>query len=233
VTEPRRALVVSAHPDDIEFGAAGTIATWIDEGWDVRYVIVTSGQRGTQDRTITAEELGRIREAESVDAAAAVGVTNVTFLGWMDGEVVHGPDLLKAISREFRRHQPHRLVAMKPELLPTDFFVNHPDHRAVGTATLDVTITGGTTAAIFPELLDEGLEPWQGLEETWLMGPGGGPKVVDITAAYDRKMAALKAHVSQVGDWDVEAFLGPRLATLGEPHGYAYAESFRVISRLR
>ncbi|MGH2683990.1 MAG: PIG-L deacetylase family protein, partial [Actinomycetota bacterium] len=205
MSDPRRALVISAHPDDIESGAAGTIAGWVDEGWDVRYVIVTSGQKGTQDAAIGPEELGRIREAESVAAARAVGVTDVTFLGWMDSEVVHGPELQQALSREFRRHQPHRLMAMKPDILPTDFFVNHPDHRAVGTASLDITVTGGTTAAIFPELLEEGLEPWQGLEETWLMGPGGGPTVVDVTATFDRKITALQAHVSQVGDWDVRA----------------------------
>ena len=233
MSDPRRALVISAHPDDIEFGAAGTIAAWVEEGWDVRYVIVTSGQKGTQDTTMTAEDFGRIRETESVEAARAVGVTDVTFLRWMDSEVVYGPELQRALSREFRRHRPHRLMAMKPDILPTDFFVNHPDHRAVGTATLDITVTGGTTAAIFPELLDEGLEPWQGLEETWLMGPGGGPRVVDVTHTFERKMQALEAHVSQVGDWDVRAFLGPRLAEVGKSHGYPYAESFRVISRLR
>jgi LmbE family N-acetylglucosaminyl deacetylase len=231
--EQQRALVIAAHPDDIEFGAAGTVATWVDGGWDVRYVIVTSGQRGTQDATITPDEFGRIREAESVEAAKVVGVTDVTFLRWMDSEVVYGHDLLHDLSRQFRHHRPHRLVAMKPDILPTDFFVNHPDHRAVGTASLDITVTGGTTAAIFPDLIAEGLEPWQGLQEIWLMGPGNDAVVVDITETFERKMAALEAHASQVGDWDVRTYLGGRLAEAGRPHGYAYAESFRVIGRLR
>jgi LmbE family N-acetylglucosaminyl deacetylase len=123
---------------------------------------------------------------------------------------------------------------MTPELLPTDFFVNHPDHRAVGTATLDITMTGGTTAAIYPELIhDEGLQPWRELEETWLMGPGGGSTVVDITTTVDRTLEALRAHKSQTGEIDIESFLRPRLADIGRPHGYAYAESFRVISYRR
>lgn len=227
--QPRRALAITAHPDDVEFGAAGTVARWVADGWDVRYVIVTSGQRGVQDPHQDPAEFGAIREAESREAARITGVEDVTFLRWMDSEVVYGPELQKALSRQFRIHRPHRLFAMDPAILPTEFFVNHPDHRAVATATLDITVTGGTTAAIFPELMvEEGLEPWQGLEEVWVMGPAGGSEVVDISDTFVTKIAALKAHVSQI-HWDVEAFLGPRLRQRGEPHGYAYAESFRVI----
>jgi len=244
--EPRRALIVGAHPDDIEFGCAGTVATWVDEGWDVRYLIVTSGQKGVQDAASDPEAFGRVREAESREAAEAVGVTDITFLGYMDSEVAAADwlQLRRDLSRQFRRHRPHRMIVGNPEILPTDRFVNHPDHRAVSTAMLDITMTGGTTAAIFPELeTDEGLPPWRELEETWLTGPapgperpserGGGPQVVDVSATFDRKITALKAHGSQVGEWDVAAFMGPRLAEVGKPHGYAYAESFRVISYRR
>jgi LmbE family N-acetylglucosaminyl deacetylase len=231
-TEQRRALVVSAHPDDIEFGCAGTVCRWVEEGWDVRYVIVTSGQKGVQDATQDPDEFGRRREAESIAAAAIVGVTDVTFLRWMDSEVIYGDAqaLRRDLARQFRIHRPHRLIAMNPELLPTDQFVNHPDHRTVAVATLDVTMTGGTTAAIFPELaLDEGLPPWRELEEVWLTGPGGGPVAVDITATVDRKLQALQAHRSQVGEWDVATFMRARLREGGRPHGFDYAESFRVI----
>jgi LmbE family N-acetylglucosaminyl deacetylase len=230
----RRALVISAHPDDIEFGCAGTVARWVDEGWDVRYVIVTSGQKGVQDARQDPDAFGQRREEESRRAAEICGVTDVTFLRWMDSEVAYGQPLLKDLARQFRIHRPHRLVVMDPQPLPTDRFVNHPDHRFVAQATLDVTLTGGTTAAIFPELfLDEGLEPWQSLEETWIMGPGGGSTAVDITDTLERKLQALEAHVSQVGEWDLRGFLTPRLAEAGAPHGYAYAETFRVISSLR
>jgi LmbE family N-acetylglucosaminyl deacetylase len=233
VTE-RRVLVISAHPDDIEFGCAGTTCKWADEGWDVRYVIVTSGQKGVQDARQDPEEFGRVREAESKRAAEICGISDVTFLRYMDSEVAYGPALLKDLARQFRRHRPHRLVAMDPQQLPTEMFVNHPDHRFVATASLDMTLTGGTTAAIFPELvLDEGLEPWQGLDETWIMGPAGGPVAVDITETIERKLDALQAHVSQVGEWDVRTFLKERLAERGRAFGYDYAESFRVISRLR
>jgi len=229
----RRALVVGAHPDDIEFGCAGTVARWVDEGWDVRYVIVTSGQKGVQDAASDPEAFGRVREAESRTAAAAVGVADVTFLGYMDSEVAAADwlGLRRDLSRQFRHHRPHRLVVGNPEILPTDRFVNHPDHRAVSVALLDITMTGGTTAAIFPELeIDEGLPPWRELEETWLTGAGGGSHVVDVSATFERKIAALRAHVSQVGEWDVARFMGQRLADVGRPHGYEYAESFRVIS---
>lgn len=232
----RRALVISAHPDDIEFGCAGTVCRWANEGWDVRYVIVTSGQKGTQDVRQHPDEVGSQREEESREAARICGVTNVSFLGWMDSEVLFGDGraLRKDLSRQFRIHRPHRLVTMGPELLPTESFVNHPDHRAVATAALDITMTGGTTAAIFPELmLEEDLPPWQELEETWIMGPAGGSTVVDITETIDCKLAALHVHHSQIGNRDVDAILRPRLAERGRPHGYPYAESFRVISNRR
>src|SRR5437868_12938817 len=230
----RRALVISAHPDDIEFGCAGTTCKWVDEGWDVRYVIATSGQKGVQNARQDPEEFGRIREQESRRAAGICGVTDVTFLGYMDSEVVYGPALLKDLARQFRRHRPHRLVVMDPQSLPTDMFVNHPDHRFVGQAALDMTLTGGTTAAIFPELaLEEGSEPWRELEETWIFGPAGGPTAVDITDTVERKLDALQAHASQVGEWDVRRFMKERLAERGRPHGFDYAETFRVIDYRR
>ena len=229
----RRCLCVSAHPDDIDFGAAGTVARWVDEGWDVRYVVVTSGQKGGWESAMDADSYGEMREAEQRAAAAEVGVTDVTFLRWMDSEVVDSLDLRRALSREFRRHRPHRLVTMLPDPLPTDFFVNHPDHRVVGQATLDVTMTGGTTASIFPELLDEGLEPWRELEQAWLMGPAIKPVAVDVTATLDRKIAALRCHRSQTGDRDIETFLRTRLRDAGRVFGLPYVETFRVISYRR
>jgi LmbE family N-acetylglucosaminyl deacetylase len=231
--DERRALVISAHPDDIEFGCAGTVCAWVGEGWDVRYVIATSGQKGVQDARQDPDEFGRLREAESTRAAEICGVSDVTFLRYMDSEVVYGPALLKDLARQFRRHRPHRLVCMDPQQLPTDMFVNHPDHRFVAMATLDMTLTGGTTAAIFPELvLEEGLEPWRELEQTWIFGPAGGPTAVEITDVVERKLDALEAHVSQVGEWDVRSFMKERLAEGGHVFGYEYAETFRVIKRI-
>jgi LmbE family N-acetylglucosaminyl deacetylase len=232
-TEQRRALAIYAHPDDIDFGAAGTIARWVAEGWDVRYVCVTSGQKGGQDASVTPDEYGAMREQEQRAAAATVGVTDVTFLRWMDSEVFESLALRKALSREFRRARPHRILTMNPELLPSPYFVNHPDHRAVGTCALDITMTGGTTAQIFPELLDEGLPPWRELEETWLMGPSGGDRIVDVTDTIDKKIAALECHHSQTAAMNVREFMTKRLADIGHAHGYSYAEAFRVQSYRR
>jgi LmbE family N-acetylglucosaminyl deacetylase len=226
-------LVVSAHPDDIEFACGASVACWVDEGWDVRYVLVTSGQKGVQDVDADPEAFGRIREAEAREAAATCGVTDVTFLRYMDSELAWADtrQLRLDLARQFRVHRPHRLLAIDPEILPTARFVNHPDHRATGVATLDITMTGGTTAAIFPELIrDEGLQPWRGLEDVWLYGAAAAETVVDVTAGFDRKVAALRAHASQLGDWDVGPFMAERMAAAGEAHGYKYAESFRVIS---
>ena len=229
----RRVLAVFAHPDDVDFGAAGTVARWVQDGWDVRYLCVTRGQKGAWDAHMDVEEYGALREAEQRAAAKTVGVDDVTFLDWMDSEVFDSLELRLAIAREFRRHRPHRLLTMVPDPLPTDRFVNHPDHRVVGQAALDVTMTGGTTASIFPELLGEGLQPWRELEETWLMGPAVKPTPVDITATLELKLADIRCHESQLGDRDVDAFMRPRLRDAGRVFGLPYAETFRVISYRR
>jgi LmbE family N-acetylglucosaminyl deacetylase len=229
----RRALVIGAHPDDIEFGCGATVAQWVQDGWDVRYVIVTSGQRGSQDPEATPEDMAAVREAESREAARICGVEDVTFLRYLDADLIAADPLALRLelSRQFRRHRPHRLVTLEPALLPTERFVNHPDHRTVGTAALDITVTGGTTGAIFPELaLEEGLPAWRELEEVWLMGPAPGPVAVDVSATVERKIAALEAHASQIGGWQVGRFVAERLRAAGEPHGLEYAETFRVIS---
>jgi LmbE family N-acetylglucosaminyl deacetylase len=231
--EQRRALAVFAHPDDIDFGAAGTVARWVDEGWDVRYLCVTRGQKGAWDAHMDVEEYGALRELEQRAAAKAVGVTDVTFLDWMDSEVFDSLELRRALSREFRRHRPHRLLTMAVDPLPTERFVNHPDHRAVGQAALDITMTGGTTASIFPELLHEGLEPWRDCTETWLMGPAVKARAVDITETLERKLEAIRSHASQIGDRDIEAFMRQRLRDAGRAFGLPYVETFRVISYRR
>jgi LmbE family N-acetylglucosaminyl deacetylase len=178
-------------------------------------------------------EYGALREQEQRAAAKAVGVDDVTFLDWMDSEVFDSLDLRLALSREFRRHRPHRLLTMSVDPLPTDRFVNHPDHRAVGQCALDITMTGGTTASIFPELLAEDLPPWRQLEETWLMGPALKPRAVDVSRTLDRKLDAIRAHASQIGDRDVEAMVRQRLREQGRAFGLEYAETFRVIGYRR
>jgi len=226
-----RALVVAAHPDDTEFGCAGTIARWADEGAEVTICIVTDGSTGTQDRALMGERLAAIRREESEKAAAVLGARNFEWLGYPDGEVGYTLDLRRDIARAFRRHRPHRFVVMDPASTIEDRFINHPDHRAIGQASLDVTLTAGTTPGHFPELLDEGLDPWRGLRETWIAGPGIKPVAVDISSTIDRKIEALLCHVSQVGDdrAEIETWVRRFSAQLGQPFGYAHAETFQVI----
>lgn len=227
-----RVLAISAHPDDFEFACAGSVARWVDEGAEVTYVIVTDGSTGTVDTSVMGDRLADIRREESVRAARVVGVDNVVFLGYRDGYVEPTLDLRRDLAREFRKARPDRFVVMDPQILPGGWFVNHPDHRAVGQASLDITVTAGTTPGHFPELLDEGLEPWRGLKEIYLAGPGGGETAVDITTSIDRKIEALKCHVSQVGEWDVEPMLRSWTQDNGKKHGYEYAELFHVIRPL-
>jgi LmbE family N-acetylglucosaminyl deacetylase len=226
-----RALVVSAHPDDIEFGCAGTLARWADEGAEVVLCIVTDGSTGTQDRSIAGESLADIRRAETEAAAKVIGASTIEWLGYRDGYVEYSLGLRRDVARMFRKHRPHRYVVMDPTETIEDRFINHPDHRAIGQASLDVTLTAGTTPGHFPELLDERLEPWRGLLETWIMGPGEKPIVVDISATIERKIDALMCHASQIGDNrdEIAEWVRRFTAELGKEHGYAHAESFQVI----
>ena len=225
-----RVLVVSAHPDDIEFGAAGTLALWAARGASITYCIVTDGSTGTQDRDLLAR-LAEVRREESEEAARIVGAERVVWLNYRDGYVEYSLDLRRDIARVFRDVKPHRYLVMDPTPTIEDRFVNHPDHRAVGQASLDVTLTAGTTPGHFPELLDEGFEPWRGLRELWIMGPGQKPVAVDISSAIEQKIAALLCHRSQVGDdpRPIEEFVRRFTAQAGEALGYAHAETFQVI----
>jgi LmbE family N-acetylglucosaminyl deacetylase len=230
---PFRALVVSAHPDDIEFGCAGTVATWTSRGAQVTYCIVTDGSTGTQDQDLMGERLAAVRREESQRAAETVGVTTIEWLNYRDGYVEYTLDLRRDVARVFRKHRPHRFIVMDPTPTIEDRFVNHPDHRAVGQASLDVTLSAGTTPGHFPELLEEGLAPWRGLRELWIMGPGTKPVGVDISATFERKIEALSQHASQVGEniQEIAGWLRTYAAEQGRPHGFEAAETFQVISQ--
>jgi LmbE family N-acetylglucosaminyl deacetylase len=228
-----RALAVMAHPDDMEFGAAGTLAVWADAGAEVTLCIVTDGSTGTQDQELMGERLAEVRRQESRSAADVVGIKDLVWLGQRDGYVEYTLDLRRDIARVFRKYRPHRYLVMDPTPTIDDRFINHPDHRAVGQASLDVTLTAGTTPGHFPELLEEGLGPWRGLRELWIGGPGFKPVAVDITTAIDRKIEALLCHQSQVGTNadQIAEFVRKYSAEAGQAAGYGFAETFQVISR--
>ena len=234
-TSPARALVVSAHPDDMEFGAAGTLAKWADQGMEVTLCIGTDGSTGTQDQSLMGERLATLRQDEASDAAAILGLKEIVWLGYRDGYVEYSLGLRRDVARVFRRFKPHRFMVMDPASTVEDRFVNHPDHRAIGQASLDTVLTAGTTPGHFPELLDEGLEPWRGLRELWIMGPGFKPVVSDITSTIDRKVQALLCHASQLGDESererVDGWLREFSAAQVAKAGFSYAESFQIITQ--
>lgn len=229
---PFRALVVTAHPDDMEFGCAGTLALWSDRGADITLCIATDGSTGTQDHELVGDRLARVRKEESRAAADIVGIGELVWLDHRDGYVQYTLDLRRDIARVFRTYRPHRFVVLDPTPTVEDRFINHPDHRAIGQASLDVSMTAGTTPGHFPELLDEGLLPWRGLRELWIAGPGRMPHLVDITSTIDRKIEALARHRSQVGEdsGEIAAFVRRYTSELGAAAGYDHAESFRVIA---
>ena len=179
------------------------------------------------------EKLRAIRFEEAAQAASLIGAKELLWLGYPDGYVEYTLDVRRDIARVFRKYRPHRFMVMDPDPLIGADFINHPDHRAIGQACLDVSMTAGTTPGHFPELLAEGLEPWRGLREIWIAGPAGGPTVVDISSTIDRKIQALLCHRSQIGE-DAETvgeWMRARTAERGEPHGYSHAESFRVLAQ--
>jgi LmbE family N-acetylglucosaminyl deacetylase len=216
----------------MEFGSGGTLAKWADAGAEVILCIATDGSTGTQDRTLMGAGLNQVRVTESQRAAEILGVKEVVWLNYQDGYVEYTLDLRKDIARVFRRYRPHRFMVMDPTPTIEGWFINHPDHRAVGQASLDVSMTAGTTPGHFPELLEEGLDPWRGLRELWVAGPAAGARLVDITETIDRKIEALKCHQSQVGDdaEQIAGFVREWSAKAGATAGYDYAESFQVLS---
>lgn len=222
-----------AHPDDMEFSCAGTLARWIDRGAEVTLCIATDGSTGTQDRELMGSPLHEIRVEESQRAAAVVGIQKLVWLDLQDGYVEYTLDLRRDIARLFRSYRPHRFVVLDPTPTIEDRFINHPDHRAVGQASLDVSMTAGTTPGHFPELLDEGLDPWRGLREVWISGPGIKSRLVDISETIERKIEALMCHRSQVGENpdEIASFVREYTAETGRAAGFDHAESFRVISQ--
>jgi len=230
----KRALVVFAHPDDAEFGTAGTVATWTRNGGEVAYVCVTDGSAGSNEPGVRRDELAPIREAEQRAACEVLGVSDCTFLGVPDGMVEVTLDLRRAITRQVRRFRPDVLVAPDPSRLWDEErrYINHSDHRAVGLACLAVVNPDSSTRPMFPELLDEGLEPFE-LHNLWIpTWDGNVDTFVDITDTIETKIEALRCHKSQIHDWPVDEWIRARAKERGAPKGLEYAETFGTF-RLR
>jgi LmbE family N-acetylglucosaminyl deacetylase len=225
----QRVLVVTAHPDDAEFGAGGTVARLVRDGLQVSYCVVTSGDKGSSDRSMTPERLARIREEEQRNAARVLGVETVDFLGFPDCEVEDTRESRRAVTAAIRRHRPDRLIIQNPHRTK-NLGASHRDHRTVAGIALDCVYPLARDHMAFPELLEQGLEPHK-VREVYLMWWENPELVVDISETMDLKIKALACHASQFRDFAaVEKRVRDRGAELGRAKGYAYAESFDVIA---
>ena len=229
-----RILSITAHPDDVDFGAAGTVAQWTDAGLEVIYCVVTDGDAGGSDEDIPRAKMASLRRAEQIAAAKCVGVTDVRFLGYPDGQVEATIDLRRDLARVIRQVRPDRVVSSSPERNYVRLGISHPDHRAVGSATLDAVYPDARNPFAFPELRsEEGLEAWT-VREVWISGGPAPTRYVDVTDTFPRKVAALRAHETQIAHRDdLEQMLRERLARTaaqgGLPEG-RLAEAFQVLN---
>ena len=231
---PERVLVVAAHPDDIEFGAAGTVARWVAEGASVRYLLVTRGDKGSDDPDVDVARLSDLRQREQRDAAAAVGVEAVEFLDEPDGQVEASLALRERITRAIRAFQPEVVMTHDPTVLfVNNEWVNHPDHRAVGQVTVDAVFPTARDPLNFRHHLDLGLEAWK-VAELYLWSTNEANQLVDIGTTLGAKIEALRRHRSQFRSFDdVARWVRRRSEELGERAGYRAAEGFRRVTLAR
>ncbi len=225
---PVSAMVVVAHPDDAEFMVAGTVAKWARAGALVTYVIVTKGDKGSEDPEMTPSLLTHLRTVEQRAAGAILGVKNFEFMGYADGYLQHTLKLRRDVARLIRTYRPEVVMCFDPtNRFFSDTYVNHPDHRASGDATVDAVYPAARDRLMFPELLADGLEPHK-VRQLWLGNAGQPNTWVDIADTLDLKREALRAHSSQIGP-DVVEF-AVELARWGAAgQDFEFGEAFRRI----
>ncbi len=222
------ALVIFAHSDDAEYMCGGTIAAWAKEGTEVHYCVITDGSAGSNEPGVVREELAVVREAEQRAAAEILGVKDLTFLGFVDGELEVNLQTRRAVTRVVRRVRPEVIVAPDPSRLWSGSgYINHWDHKQAGTLALCAVMPDAPSRPQFPELLDEGLEPFE-IPNLWL-GSEDADTYVDITPTIDTKLAALAAHQSQHAEASAP-WVRERARKLGEEAGVEYAEAFKTFS---
>lgn len=231
-SEVQRALCVMAHPDDVDFGSAGTVAAWVKQGIEVSYCLVTDGDAGGFDPSVPRAEIAGLRRVEQTAAAQEIGVTDLTFLGYPDGRLEATLDLRRDITRVIRQKRPDRVICQSPERNYQRLFASHPDHLAAGEATLCAVYPDARNPFTFTELMDEGWEPWT-VREVWMGAFTNPNRYVDITDTIELKLAALRRHESQLPDAEatmerVRQWVTATAAAAGFPEGSA-AEGYLVI----
>lgn len=229
---PKRVMVIVAHPDDIEFSCAGTIARWVREGAEVCYVLCTSGDVGIIDPHITKQEATALREAEQTAAAAVVGVTNVVYLREPDGMLQATLDLRKKLVREIRKFRPDTLIAGDPTVFwAGDGYINHPDHRAAALAAIDAVFPAAGMPTLFKELEAEGLTAHKTHKvyvQAWDLEAAN--TFINTSDTIDLKIEALRKHKSQMGEWDPAPRVREQAASVAKGKEMDYAEAYRVIT---
>jgi LmbE family N-acetylglucosaminyl deacetylase len=221
----QRVMVITAHPDDSEFGAGGTVAKLTREGKTVTYCILTNGNKGSSDRSMTPERLVKIREEEQQNAARVLGVDTVDFLGFPDCELEDTRDSRMAVAAAIRRHRPDLVICQNPNRTK-NLGASHRDHRTAAGIALDCVYPLARDHMAFPELMAQGLEPHK-VKEVHMMWWDAPEVIVDISDTIDLKIKALQCHASQFKDFAaVEKRVRDRNAELGKLHGLAYAETF-------
>jgi LmbE family N-acetylglucosaminyl deacetylase len=226
---PKDILVILAHPDDPEFFLGGTIARWIRAGHTVRYVLLTQGDKGAKDVTLTAKDITDIRIGEQQAACEFLGVASVDFMDYEDGYIVPDLEMRKRVVREIRKYRPQILVTCDPSnLFPSSQYINHPDHRYAGQVVVDAVFPAAGNHFFFMDLIEEGYPPHE-VEEVWMSLTSQPDVRLDVTEFWEVKMAALKKHASQIGD--LEAFEKRMTERVTDPETgqIKLEETFRVI----
>lgn len=227
---PERVLIIVAHADDIEFGMGGTVARWTEAGTQVTYCIVTDNSSGSNDPTMTRERLIELRQQEQIAAAKILGVEDVRFLSYPDGQLEHTLELRRELTRIIRQVRPQIVATMDPTTIfaPNSDYINHPDHRAAAEAAIYAVFPSSENRLIFPELIVEGLEIHH-VKQVYLNFSLQPNLYVDTSTTWERKMEALLAHKSQVSE-EVREWIRGADTEVGKAGGYALAESFRVMT---
>lgn len=224
---PERAMLIYAHPDDIEFSVAGTAARWAQSGSQVVYVILTDGSAGSHSADITREELIEVRRAEQEAAAAVAGAQGCIFLGCQDGLLEASLELRKQLVRLLRRHRPQAVVCGDPRrYFSGNTYINHPDHRAAARLAVEAVFPAAEMNLLYPDLYEEGLRGHK-VNYVYVSTNEDPDCYVDISDSIHLKIEALRQHASQLGDWDPERRIRQRNAEIGREAGYDYAEAFR------
>ena len=227
---PESAIAIVAHPDDIEFSCAGTLASWAQSGARIKYILCTSGDSGIDDPNITREKAAEIRENEQQEAAKIIGVQDVIFLREPDGLLQPTIELRKTLIKEIRKFRPEVVICGDPTIVWVgNDYINHPDHRAAATAALDATFPASGQINLFREFEELGIyahKPRKVFVTSWR----DADFYVGIEDTIELKIQALRAHKSQMRDWDPEESIRKWARERGEGKEMAYAEGFRVVT---